>query len=42
MTPQLVSTAMVILFPVLTNTMYPSSFPIYLLVNFGVILWQWW
>lgn len=42
MTHQLVGLSMIILFPVLNNTIYPISFLIYLLINFGVITFQWW
>jgi len=42
MTQQLISLLMIILFPILNNMIYPTSFLIYLFVNFGVITFQWW
>ncbi len=42
MAHQLLGLSMIILFPVLNNTMYPISFLIYLLINFVVITFQWW
>jgi hypothetical protein len=42
MTYQLLGLSMIILFPVLNNTMYPISFLIYLFINLGVITFQWW
>jgi hypothetical protein len=34
--------AMVVMFPILNNTMYPTSFLIYIFVSLCVTVSQWW
>ena len=41
LTSQLIDLLMVVMFPILKNTIYPTSFLIYLVVNGGVIASQW-
>ncbi len=42
LTSQFIDLLMVFMFPLLSNTIYPTSFLIYLVVNGGVISSQWW